>query len=124
MPMIDVLGYCPMGCGKTLHLNPDSGMIACLNKSCPSPLAVTKLIGADSTSHLVKIERTGWTLEHPLKERVTGSLFDCSLADWLEHLDRAPVSSGLYRVTEVDPSIENLDEDASVDGWTFRKVEP
>jgi hypothetical protein len=122
MSFVDVTGWCPMGCGRTLHLNSESGMIACLNKACPSPLAVTKLISADRPFHLVKISRKDFSVEHPLKERAIGSLFDCSLVTWLEALDRAPVSAGFYRVSEVDPSITDLSEDeVTLDGWSFRK---
>jgi hypothetical protein len=121
MPMIDVVGWCPMGCGRTLHVNSEAGMIACLNKSCPCPLAVTDLISVDRPFHWVKIQRTGWAVEHPLKERVTGSLFDCSLTDWLAALDRAPVSAGLYRVSEVDPSLDLPEDEITLDGWTFQK---
>lgn len=122
MPMIDVSGWCPMGCGRTLHLNSDSGMIACLNKECPSPLAVTKLIAADRPFHTVKIGRFDFKIEHPLSERATGSLFDCSLDAWLSGLDRAPVSAGTYRVREVEPAIDDIpDTEIAVDGWAFQE---
>jgi hypothetical protein len=124
MAFIDVSGWCPMGCGRTLHLNTESGMIACLDRACPSPLAVTKLISSETPAHLVKITRTSFSVEHPLKERAIGSLFDCSLVEWLEGLDGAPVSAGLYRVTEVEPAIESIPEnEITVDGWSFRKEE-
>lgn len=120
MFMIDVAGNCPMGCGKTLHFNSDSGMISCLSKRCPSPLAVTTLLAADAPFHTVKIARTGWAVEHPLAERVTGSLFDCALTDWLTGLDRPPVSAGIYRVERTN---EDNDDDQVVDGWHFEEIE-
>lgn len=29
--------------------------------------------------HLIQFADTGWTIAHPLRERLNGSLFDCSL---------------------------------------------
>lgn len=39
--------------------------------------------------HILQLNHTGWTLQHPVIERVTGNLFDCHLGqegDQLQHL--------------------------------------
>lgn len=131
MPMIDVMGNCPMGCGRTLHLNPDGGMIACLNKECPRPLAVTDLLVKVTTDHLVEIGPLGFTIKHPLLERIDDKLFDCPLGTWLEALDGPPVSAGLYRVRKQGHDLSNAITSRAdgkilqvmIDGWMFEEIE-
>jgi hypothetical protein len=36
--------------------------------------------------HILQIDETGWTLQHPLIERVTGNLFDCHLGQEQDQL--------------------------------------
>jgi hypothetical protein len=119
MPFVDVTGWCPMGCGRTLHLNSDSGLIACLNKQCPHPMAVSTLIAkSPPTDHLVEIG-DGWAIEHPLWERITDRIFDCPLGIWLAAQDGAPVSGGFYRVKWVGTA----DHDGLVvGGWHFEET--
>lgn len=98
---IDVAGYCPMGCGEHLHLSRDSGLISCLARDCPRPLAVTELLRDDEVEHTVLLTETSFTLKHPLRERLgEASLFNCSVHEFLQEMrpdDIAP--PGKYRVT-------------------------
>lgn len=32
--------------------------------------------------HLIEFRNDGWTVQHPITERIDGSLFDCDLAHW------------------------------------------
>lgn len=41
--ILDLAGYCPNGCGETLH-RMDSGMISCLSPQCPDKGAAQKLL--------------------------------------------------------------------------------
>jgi hypothetical protein len=75
-PIRDVVGYCPMGCGQHLHLMP-GGMVKCLAPECPDPGSVTKLLSDPETEHVADFTDDGWTLKHPLHERLDDGLFAC-----------------------------------------------
>ena len=32
--------------------------------------------------HLIEFRNDGWTIQHPISERIDGSLFDCQFAIW------------------------------------------
>lgn len=99
MPIIDLPTlYCPMGCGNTLHVMA-AGAIRCLRPKCPDPNAVTKLL-SQPESHLdiVTFEDGGFTVLHPLRERIGGSLFDCPVHKAVQEMDEGPVNGpGRYR---------------------------
>ena len=97
--LIDVHGSCPMGCGRTLHLASDSGMIACTAPGCPRPSAVTDLLQDRETEHVVTFTEEGFTLRHPLKERLDEALMECDLHEELASLSWAPVPPGRYRAS-------------------------
>lgn len=35
-----------------------------------------------ANEHLIEFRNNGWTVQHPLKECIDGSLFDCPMANW------------------------------------------
>jgi Family of unknown function (DUF6085) len=37
---------------------------------------------AHDDDHLIEISDDGWTIQHPLTERLGGSVFDCARARW------------------------------------------
>lgn len=123
MRLIDVQGWCPMGCGRTLHLNMDTGQIFCINRKCSRPLAVTELISREGeTHHTVAVRAGDFEIKHPLMERVTGSLLDCLLQRWLNGLDGPPVVPGTYHVKPFQGSTMVTGHDVSVfDNWLFEK---
>lgn len=90
-----VKGFCPMGCGDTLTCDTD-GTILCLNEECPDDLSVTKLIAEIDTRHVARITEDNFTLQHPLRERLDGALFDCDLHSRVAALDGPPVAPGFY----------------------------
>jgi Family of unknown function (DUF6085) len=77
-PIRDVVGYCPMGCGPHLHVM-SGGMIMCLAPKCPDPGSVTKILSDPETGHVVEVTDNGYTVKHPLRERVD-DLFSCGTA--------------------------------------------
>lgn len=87
-PIRDVVGYCPMGCGPRLHVM-SGGMIMCLAPECPDPGAVTGIISDPETEHVADITSDGWTLKHPLRERVGDGLFACGAGRALAQFDEA-----------------------------------
>ena len=71
-----VSGFCPMGCGATLRYMPFRE-IRCSNRDCPRPGAVTELLADQETEHIVRIDEDGWTIRHPLWERLDDKLMTC-----------------------------------------------
>lgn len=110
--MTDVIGYCPMGCGQTLFLG-SGGHVTCSYLECPNPASVDELLSESDTRHLVRIEGDKFTIQHPLRERLTrdggdfisGSLFACELHQRLHALDGPPAVPGYYHATIVDDKI-------------------
>lgn len=98
---MDVVGFCPMGCGQTLFLG-DGGHITCSYVDCPEPAAVDLLLAESDTRHLVRIEDDHFTVNHPLRERVDGSMFACDLFLTIRASDGPPVEPGWYRVHAED----------------------
>jgi hypothetical protein len=45
--------------------------------------AVLSALGADETRHKVLIQENTYTIEHPIRERLEGSLMDCEVAGGL-----------------------------------------
>lgn len=107
-----VEGYCPMGCGPTLHLT-FTGIVECDNPACPIPRSVHRILANNETEHIVKIEDRGFTIEHPLRERLDEPLFNCALHLALRELEGPPVDIGVWRVR-----IVNTDTGADELVWT------
>lgn len=68
--VLDRLGRCSV-CGGSGLL---TDMLAnqCTDPECPEHHPDTK--------HIIELTYTGWTIQHPLHERVTNSLFDCGVS--------------------------------------------
>lgn len=98
---IPVKGYCPMGCGQKLALTED-GEVWCFAAACPEPFAVTDLLADNETDHIGTFDGDGWTLRHPLRERLAMKLEDCSLHVVLSGMNwsMAVPGPGRYRVLE------------------------
>ena len=92
-----VVGYCPMGCGETLFLG-DGGYITCALLRCPRPDAATVILDDGEVHHIVSVEESAFAVQHPLRERLDGDLFRCSLHGWLTEQSGPPKTPGTYRV--------------------------
>jgi hypothetical protein len=95
---VDVAGFCPMGCGRTLFLG-DGGHVTCSRIECSNPTAVTDLLHDAETEHVVEFTSTRFTIRHPLRERLNEGLdlWDCQLQQFLETLGGPPIMPGRYR---------------------------
>jgi hypothetical protein len=93
-----VQGYCPMGCGQTLYLNTEAEAITCSNDDCPSPVAIDVLLENPETEHIVDLQRSTFSVQHPMRERLYGALFNCELHGYLTGLPGPPAEPGRYRV--------------------------
>lgn len=91
-----VEGFCPMGCGSTLFLA-EGGYVTCSIPACPNPTAVSDILAEQETEHVVEFGRRGFTVKHPLRERVGDALLSCDLRDYIVCLDGPPTVPGRYR---------------------------
>jgi hypothetical protein len=94
---MEILGYCPMGCGRSLTLG-EAGAVVCAGPGCPRPDAVTEILRDSETEHVAVITDEGFTLRHPLRERLGDALMSCSLHEYLQD-PALPVAPGRYRVS-------------------------
>lgn len=96
-----IVGYCPMGCGQSL-VREATGMIRCTNENCPKPAAAHRILGDEETEHVMEFTETGFTVRHPLRERLDGDLFLCPVHAMHAEMPKPEqiVEDGQYRVTE------------------------
>jgi hypothetical protein len=104
-----VTGYCPMGCGQTLSLGA-GGHVTCGRIGCPRPDAVSDLLDDNEAQHIVSFGADGFTVRHPLRERLDDALMRCALHEHIAAMDGPPVAPGRYRALG----------DGS--GWTWEAV--
>lgn len=100
--MVKVAGFCPMGCGETLFVVNARDMrarVECCHEGCARPTAVDELLADVETDHIVEFGADGFSVQHPLAERLDGDLFTCTLHEQLGALDGPPAAPGRYRVT-------------------------
>jgi hypothetical protein len=66
------------------------------------PHIVAEILADHETEHIADFGPDTFSLQHPLRERLEGSLFDCDLHERLSAAGCAPHPPGRYRVTYVD----------------------
>lgn len=106
--MIRVEGYCPMGCGETLQAEEGRAVnrIVCWGSECPRPLAAQEVLSDSETGHVVRFRTDGFTVRHPLWERLGKELFDCVLHQVCASLERPPNNQpGTYRARLEDGAL-------------------
>jgi hypothetical protein len=130
--MVMVEGRCP-ACGGRLHL--EGNRLACMASVCPRPTAAHEILNEPQRQdHIVSLSEDGYSVQHPLVERLDNELLNCPLSnqvaefgrDWVNPenggllLDtpyRMWTEGGSYRVdygtgTEHDSSVQwEVDED-------------
>lgn len=90
-----VQGHCP-ACGAQSLFVADEGHITCSFVSCPQPDAVSLILDDRETEHIAQLGANGWTVRHPLRERIGDALMTCSLNDYLRDIDQ-PEELGTFR---------------------------
>lgn len=91
---------CP-ACGERSLFRGFQGRISCSTDDCPAPAAVHNLLNDPNlTAHTVCITENGWTIRHPLAERIGDALFTCDLAGHLNGQRQAnsDLAPGVYRL--------------------------
>lgn len=108
-----------MGCGQTLAIlyDPhasDPPAAYCGSSGCPDSRAMEKIMRDPETEHTVQFAGDrGFTVKHPVRERVGNRLMICRLHAWLmEHRPTAADTPGVYRVTP------------DQDSWSFTLIHP
>jgi hypothetical protein len=101
-----VAGYCPMGCGGSLYLSA-GGTVLCGRPGCPNPRSVAELLSDAETEHIVEFDAGTFQLQHPLRERLGGLLFACTLHRRLPAMPA--VVHGRYRAIERPPGSGDFD---------------
>lgn len=119
--MDKVQGNCPMGCGETLFLG-EEGHITCSWIKCPDPGAVDTILSTKETEHIVVITDTGFSVKHPLRERVEDDLFSCTLWSDLSGLSGPPAKPGRYRVTKHEPDGYSESYRGDAIPWDFEEL--
>lgn len=95
----DILGvYCP-ACGEPkLHLM-QADVIHCLARGCPDPDAAQKVLSDPETGHVADVTEDGWTLKHPLRERLGDGLFACTAGEVMRRAEEdGAVLPGRWRL--------------------------
>lgn len=64
-----------------------------------TPVIIADALGDHETEHIVQFEETTFSVQHPLSERLDGSLFDCPVHADISALAGPPVPPGRYRAT-------------------------
>lgn len=91
-----VKGYCPACGNESLYLG-EHGAVTCGEETCPDPAALDLLLyKADPHVHLIMFSTDGYTVQHPLLERVAHGRM-CELEPEFVLLREAP-GVGLYLV--------------------------
>ncbi len=96
----DVQGHCP-ACGASSLFLASGGYVTCRVIDCPNPTAAADILADRETEHVVTFA-SGFTIRHPLRERLNGELEDCTLHRQLLALSGPPVRPGRYRARRVD----------------------
>lgn len=87
-----------MGCGETLFVG-EGGLITCSLVGCPAPDAVSTILEDHQTEHIARFSEDAFVLQHPLRERLDGALFDCQIHRRIADEPAMPVEEpGIYRV--------------------------
>lgn len=112
--MILVQGFCPMGCGQVLYAEEMSteNKIICMGEDCPRPLAAQEILSDGETGHIVTFRGEGFTIRHPLRERLGNDLVDCLFHRFCSGLPGAPNGRDATYRARPDGS-----------GWIFEVIE-
>jgi hypothetical protein len=100
MANVRVLGYCP-SCGQDkLTVAASGGAIVCHHFGCAEPTAVHDILRDREVQHIVTFTEDGWTLRHPLIERIDDRLVNCDVHEMLAELTQTDrLEPGRWRVS-------------------------
>lgn len=103
--MTAIKGHCP-ACGGASLFVVEGGYVTCSRIDCPRPDAAHIILADSETEHIVRLDAAGWTVRHPLRERIGDALMGCTLNRYLQEIDQ-PEETGTFRARrEVDAEWE------------------
>lgn len=70
---------CPV-CGSDLAVD-QRRQLLCTDRACTRPSAAAELLSEGETEHIVTLSEDGYSVKHPIRERLDDELLDCWLAD-------------------------------------------
>jgi hypothetical protein len=97
-----VNGHCP-ACGQAqLFMDYATADLRCGGNGCPRRTAAAEILSDPETEHVVVFsDQGGFTIRHPLRERLDDELMSCPLHEWLRfHRPREADRPGMYRATD------------------------
>lgn len=107
-----------MGCGQTLVIG-TGRHITCARAFCPNPAAADQILeSGKETQHLVDLDNSGFSILHPLRERLDddeGGLWGCALHSHIQSLSGPPVPPGRYRAFPVADQADGT-------SWIYEEV--
>jgi hypothetical protein len=103
----DMHAPCPMCSERKLHILV-SGVIRCLNRKCPRPMGAQEILDGDPGADIVQIDEGGFSILHPLRERIDGGLFDCPVNKAILAMAEPPAPPGRYRAALGEDRALNL----------------
>ncbi len=109
----EIRGYCP-ACGHgSLVVNPSPYVavgVYCCWPDCPRPTAAHEILQDAQTDHVVTFTEDGFTLRHPVRERLDDELLRCSAHRYLVDLGTSGAVPGTYRMLPSD------------DTWRYERI--
>ena len=96
-----VRGHCP-ACGWASLFVGEGGYLTCSRLECPRPDAAHAILADRETEHIVQFDDTGFTVRHPLRERLDDALMRCDLHLHCASLPGPPDAPGRYRAVARD----------------------
>jgi hypothetical protein len=105
-----------MGCGHSLALG-EGGILACTRAGCPRPDAAAAILADTESEHVVTFTDDGFTIRHPVRERLPGQddLEGCSLHLWLSRRVAPLFEPGRYRAVRMAAP--------GMPGWHWTRLE-
>lgn len=99
---VHVEGYCPECGSDSLEVDLPgfdlvSSPVHCMAPGCPRPDAAHIILQDAQTEHVVTFTGDGFTLRHPVRERINDDLLRCPVHRWISDHDPG-LSPGRYRV--------------------------
>lgn len=96
-----IRGHCP-ACGWASLFVGEGGYLTCSRLECPQPDAAHRILADRETEHIVQFDDDGFTIRHPLRERLDDELMRCDLHQHCARLPGPPSVVGRYRAMKRD----------------------
>lgn len=102
-------GYCPACGAAELVMDYATANLRCDGPGCPRPTAAHEILQDSRTEHEVTFTADGFTLRHPMRERLDDDLLTCEIHRMLMRNEAPPLAPGTYRVTSHAPEWGHAD---------------